>query len=167
MMKLREKERLLSEYDNSSRKKLDTDLSDDDGFDSLPKSGDSVQARLNHLNNLNRATSSNEDNREECIYAEIDKPTWEATQGNIYPGQGTLKKDNVTQCSLPGLCPDPLAVVIDPPEEVAIDKVKKALSASHDGQILLTHGKPIENRLSAGTQAAMDAHRYRLHSSDC
>ena len=167
MKKLKEKERLLSEYDNSSYPNLESDT--DDGFDSLPKkrlSDGNLPLKSHLLNDLNRASSSNEDNREECIYAEIDEgPELTPGSGNIPAALGTLKKDNVTQVSLPPRAHTTVAV--EPTEGEAIDKLQKALSSNHDGQILLYNGKPVENRLSAATQTALDAHRMRLTSSDC
>ena len=166
MKKLREKERLLSEYDNSSFPNLESDT--DDGFDSLPKKrlsdSDLPLAPPLPLNNLNREASSNEDNREENIYAEIDEGP-QLTPGNIHGNSGTLKRDNLMDVYIPP--PGEAQYETVPSQEFALDKIRRALSSNNDGQVLLYNGKPAESRVSADTQNAMDAHRMRLTSSDC
>jgi hypothetical protein len=88
--------------------------------------------------------------------------------------QATLKKDNRDEVDshssngsgaeggVPSAVPSEVAS-----EAVAIDKLKKALSASNEGLIQLYHGKPAQHRLSQDTQDALNAHQYRMSSSDC
>lgn len=118
-------------------------------------SDDSIRKDSPSLNDLNKGDS---DSSRNSIY--LSTPNIKFKNGVGCQDESDNKRNSGLQRSLPNLTDIP-------PEQVAIEKLQKAVSSEEDGLINLSHGKKVERQLSQETKEALAGRPYRLTSSDC
>ncbi len=171
LFKMTDKEKILSEYEQcplmpktESEQNLVNSLSndDDDTLKLKKRYSSSSKETTPSLNDLNKSLGSDESN-ESLTLSTPNIKFKVATLKSQNNTSGSLRKELLCQRSMPNLLSDGTPAT----DDVAIDKLNRALSRDQQGLITLYHGKKELKRLSSDTQIALNAHRYRLTSSDC